>query len=639
MKSPRHAPFNFRLGSLKLGLSAALLAASVSAFAASYYVVVPVPNRTPTAGNVMVSLTGYSLPAGQVGTAYVGFDFNSVLQVLGDPGYNPSDVHWSVAGGALPAGLSLNSNGRLTGAPTSAGTASFQVLAAYKTKAGEQSYQLFIAKLPGNGTLSVTALNFGEQPVGSQTAARTVVLTNIGGDTLGVTGVTSTGPFAVSTTCPASLAPNESCASSVTFSPAAMGPASGTVKVSTSNGERSVDLSGTGLATQLSLSPASADFGNVKTNASATRSFTLTNQGNAAASSLTYAMPADVTESDNCGQTLAAGASCTVTLNYAPTTAAPLAAPLKVSAQDSNAQVPLTGTPTCPGGTATFNYTGADQTVQALAACGHASIAMWGAGGAGYSGTGGGAGYTGGTVPLTDKASLVIKVGQGGYSVPVCEFAGYTCTTTTASLGGGGGGGSFVFVNGTLAMAAGGGGGGGGFGLASAVGTAAATGYAGGAGGGLVGAAGGGKAPSTGGGGGTQTAGGAAGICGTGSCMYGIAGSYLLGGATQDMLANQHNYGGGGIAGYGIPANGAEGGGGGGYYGGGSGDDGTGNGDGGSGGGGGSGYVMPGVTNATLTAGSGTTPGNAGSALRGSAGNGGVNGTGMSGLVSITWQQ
>jgi hypothetical protein len=133
---------------MKQTIIAALLAASaIPAFAADYFVVVPVPNRSATAGNILVTLNGYSLPAGVIGRAYAGFDFNSVLQVLGDPNYSAGSVRWSVASGALPAGLSLNADGNLSGTPTAAGPTTFQVLASYKTKAGQQAYQVVIADI------------------------------------------------------------------------------------------------------------------------------------------------------------------------------------------------------------------------------------------------------------------------------------------------------------------------------------------------------------------------------------------------------------------------------------------------------------------------------------------------------------
>jgi hypothetical protein len=129
----------------RIALAAALLTASAVSVASDYYVVVPVPNRAATDGNILVSLNGYSLPSGVVGRAYAGFDFNSLLQVKGDPSYSPGNVRWSVAGGALPAGLSLSAAGKLSGTPTAAASSSFQVLAAYKSKAGEQSYQVLVA--------------------------------------------------------------------------------------------------------------------------------------------------------------------------------------------------------------------------------------------------------------------------------------------------------------------------------------------------------------------------------------------------------------------------------------------------------------------------------------------------------------
>ncbi|WP_198361648.1 Ig domain-containing protein [Burkholderia ubonensis] len=148
----------------KLILAAALAALAAPAFASDYYVVIPVPNRTATAGNILVTLNPFALPGGLVGRAYPGFDFNSVLQVKGDPGFNPGSVRWSVVGGALPAGMTLSQDGKLTGMPTAAATAAFQVMATYKTKAGQQGYQVVV------GEVSV-ALSDATLPDGVQGAA------------------------------------------------------------------------------------------------------------------------------------------------------------------------------------------------------------------------------------------------------------------------------------------------------------------------------------------------------------------------------------------------------------------------------------------------------------------------------------
>jgi hypothetical protein len=134
---------------LKKTVVATLLAFSAGPLLASnYFVVVPVPNRTATAAkDITVALTGLSLPSGLIGTPYVGFDFKSLLNVTGDPAYNGFGVKWNVVAGSLPSGLTLNSNGTLSGTPMAAGTSSFQVMASYKSKAGQQAYQVQVANI------------------------------------------------------------------------------------------------------------------------------------------------------------------------------------------------------------------------------------------------------------------------------------------------------------------------------------------------------------------------------------------------------------------------------------------------------------------------------------------------------------
>lgn len=132
---------------------ASLMAASVSAFASQYFVVVPLPGSSakPSTPNIGVTLASYPLPAGLIGQPYPGFNFKSLLSVTGDPGYTGNGVSWSVVAGSLPAGMVLNSDGTLTGTPTTSGTSSFQVKATYKTVAGQpQAYQVFITNLTVN---------------------------------------------------------------------------------------------------------------------------------------------------------------------------------------------------------------------------------------------------------------------------------------------------------------------------------------------------------------------------------------------------------------------------------------------------------------------------------------------------------
>src|SRR5207253_3098808 len=63
-----------------------------------------------------VSITTTSLPGGQAGVAY-----SQSLQASGGTG----TYTWSIASGALPAGLSLGASGQIAGTPTASGPASF----------------------------------------------------------------------------------------------------------------------------------------------------------------------------------------------------------------------------------------------------------------------------------------------------------------------------------------------------------------------------------------------------------------------------------------------------------------------------------------------------------------------------------
>jgi len=409
--------------SLKKALVATtLLASTASASAADYFVVVPMPNHTAAASNIQVSLSGYGLPQAQQGTPYAGFDFNSLLQVTGDPQYSPNNVRWTVSGGTLPAGLALSASGKLTGTPSAAGEASFQVMASYKTKTGQQAYQLFVARLPGNGTLSVTALSFGGQAVGSSSATQPVTLKNIGGDTLNVGDIQASGPFSVSNNCATTLAPNASCELDVRFSPNSIGDASGAVTVATSSGTLTGDLSGTGQATQLVAAPSALDFSVVPAGSSGSQSFRLQNNGNIPTTSLTYTLPAEVTEADDCGQALSGGADCTVTLSWAPVSG-PLSGTVKVSAQDSSASLTLSGS--------------MQQSVQYLV--------VGGGGGGGVDAGGGAGGVLQGSAVVQAGTPYSVVVGAGGPAVFV--------NSAFVSVNGNGGQSSF----GTLITAKGGG--------------------------------------------------------------------------------------------------------------------------------------------------------------------------------------
>ena len=108
---------------------------------------------------ILMALTGGpALPAGEVNWPY-SYDLKQLLLVTGDSAYNSSNVSWELASGGLPAGLSLGSDGVISGAPTTKNVAgsSFQVLATYKTKTGQQAYTIVV----NGAVLHVTQISAG----------------------------------------------------------------------------------------------------------------------------------------------------------------------------------------------------------------------------------------------------------------------------------------------------------------------------------------------------------------------------------------------------------------------------------------------------------------------------------------------
>jgi len=184
--------------------------------------------------------------------------------------------------------------------------------------------------------LSPTSLDFGNQPVGTTSAPKTVTLTNIGPGVLKITGATFTGPFVVTTNCTTTLNPGANCTANVSFKPTKVGVANGAISI-TDNAPQSpqkVTLTGTGTSTQ--LAPTSLNFGNQAVGTTGARKLiTLTNKGSAALNisgiTIVGASPEDFNQVNNCGTSVATGASCSIGVNFTPSVAGSRSASLSVS--------------------------------------------------------------------------------------------------------------------------------------------------------------------------------------------------------------------------------------------------------------------------------------------------------------------
>ncbi len=187
--------------------------------------------------------------------------------------------------------------------------------------------------LAGVGTqpgvsLTPPSIDFGPQVAGTSSAAQTVTLGNSGNSALTVLGISVSAGFARSHNCPMLLAPAEDCAIDVVFAPAASGPVTGTLAVTTSgpNGTDSVTLEGVGIAQMPAISvTGNPDFGNQPVGVpSAARTVTVTNTGNIAltVSGITVdgSDAADFAlDADTCtGTLLAVSTNCTAEVTFTP---------------------------------------------------------------------------------------------------------------------------------------------------------------------------------------------------------------------------------------------------------------------------------------------------------------------------------
>ncbi len=181
--------------------------------------------------------------------------------------------------------------------------------------------------------LSPGALSFSGT-VGSSVANQVVTLGNTGSGplTIGSVAIAGSGSaaFAQTSTCGATLAAAATCTITIAYTPSAAGTSNATLTVTDDSGSAGTvtatqlaTLTGTVTAAPLAtLTPPMFAFGNVSVGSSAFTVFTLANNGNAALSvasvSLNGAGVADFSQTNNCGSSVAAGGSCSITVVYSP---------------------------------------------------------------------------------------------------------------------------------------------------------------------------------------------------------------------------------------------------------------------------------------------------------------------------------
>ena len=187
------------------------------------------------------------------------------------------------------------------------------------------------AQLTGTGLIaagvSPATLSFGNLIVGTTSAAKVATVQNNQTSRLTIAGISTSGDFAQTSNCP--LFPNTlgaklSCTISVTFTPTASGTRTGTLMVNDDapNTPQIAQLTGTG-SVPITLTPSSLAFGNqLFGTSSSAKSLALKNNQTVPLTVLGISTSGDFGETSTCPlppNTLAAGASCSISISFRPT--------------------------------------------------------------------------------------------------------------------------------------------------------------------------------------------------------------------------------------------------------------------------------------------------------------------------------
>jgi hypothetical protein len=272
---------------------------------------------------------------------------------------------WNVFGTSLPS-VPIT---QLTTASTGSGTTLFA--ATY----GRGIWQIGIdAGTSTTATAAPTALAFGNQAVGTVSSAQQVVITNTGSIPLQISSISITGEFAETDTCSGeSIAPTDTCAIEVTFSPTSPGSLTGLMTVYgniAGGGQLTVSLSGTGTpGASVTLTPnslcfepaligqtTSAPCGSASEPGQTTQpgqSIVVANIGGTSATLTNLSVSGDFAiVANTCGGSLAPANSpndgCTVSITFTPTTSGNRSGALTVTGSTGTENAQLIGTGQTP---------------------------------------------------------------------------------------------------------------------------------------------------------------------------------------------------------------------------------------------------------------------------------------------------
>jgi hypothetical protein len=173
-----------------------------------------------------------------------------------DISIGPPSGDFAVTPQTNPCGTSLaagaNCNLDITFTPTATGPRPGSVTVTFSGAASPQTINLSGAGIQPAVTLSPTSVSFTGNPLNLDCPSKTLTLTNTGDVSLTLVSITAAPPFSVTyDTCPTEMGVGEGCTTiQVKFNPTVVGPATGTLTVTTDppvTSGNTVSLSGNGL--------------------------------------------------------------------------------------------------------------------------------------------------------------------------------------------------------------------------------------------------------------------------------------------------------------------------------------------------------------------------------------------------------
>jgi hypothetical protein len=233
------------------------------------------------------------------------------------------------AGATLAVGASCSFN--VSFSPATAGSFAASLSISDNAPSSPQVVQLSGSGIAPSLSIAPTSASFGTATMGIASNAVPVVVTNSGTSTITVSTVTVTGAdaadFSAPNNCVPAIAAGKTCTINLSFNPTGGGTRTAAIQIADNapNSPQSIAVSGSAVAAQIGVSPASFGFGGQLANtASAPETFTVTNTATAPAMlSVTSASVTDSTDfqvTNGCGKPVAAGATCTISVAFDPGT-------------------------------------------------------------------------------------------------------------------------------------------------------------------------------------------------------------------------------------------------------------------------------------------------------------------------------